>query len=42
MALLVDKHRPKNLEALDYHDDLSARLKALVGHNGLWFSVSRH
>jgi hypothetical protein len=26
----VDKHRPKNLEALDYHDDLSNRLKALV------------
>lgn len=30
MALLVDKHRPRSLEALSYHHDLSARLKALV------------
>jgi replication factor C subunit 3/5 len=30
MALLVDKHRPKTLEALSYHPDLSERLKALV------------
>lgn len=30
MALLVDKHRPRNLEALSYHEDLSERLRALV------------
>ncbi|KAF2199352.1 P-loop containing nucleoside triphosphate hydrolase protein [Delitschia confertaspora ATCC 74209] len=30
MALLVDKHRPRNLEALSYHHDLSARLKSLA------------
>ena len=30
MALLVDKHRPRNLEALDYHPELSDRLRALV------------
>lgn len=30
MALLVDKHRPRNLEALSYHPDLSDRLRALV------------
>lgn len=30
MALLVDKHRPRSLEALSYHHDLSARLKALA------------
>ncbi|KAL7270321.1 Replication factor C (RF-C) subunit [Rhizina undulata] len=28
--LLVDKHRPRSLEALHYHDGLSARLKALA------------
>ncbi|PWW77550.1 P-loop containing nucleoside triphosphate hydrolase protein [Tuber magnatum] len=28
--LLVDKHRPRKLEALHYHQDLSARLKALA------------
>ena len=31
MALLVDKHRPRSLEALSYHADLSERLKSLVG-----------
>lgn len=31
MALLVDKHRPRSLEALSYHQDLSERLKSLVG-----------
>ena len=31
MALLVDKHRPRSLEALTYHEDLSERLKSLVG-----------
>ena len=36
MALLVDKHRPRSLEALSYHHDLSARLKALV--NSLYFT----
>ncbi|KAI9718243.1 MAG: hypothetical protein M1812_004233 [Candelaria pacifica] len=30
MALLVDKHRPRSLEALSYHQDLSARLKSLA------------
>lgn len=30
MALLVDKYRPRSLESLSYHDDLSARLKSLV------------
>lgn len=30
MALLVDKHRPRTLEALNYHKDLSDRLKSLV------------
>ena len=30
MALLVDKHRPRNLEALNYHPELSERLRALV------------
>lgn len=31
MALIVDKHRPRSLEALTYHTDLSERLKSLVG-----------
>jgi hypothetical protein len=30
MALLVDKHRPRSLDALSYHPELSDRLKALV------------
>ncbi|KAI9751603.1 MAG: hypothetical protein M4579_005996 [Chaenotheca gracillima] len=30
MALLVDKHRPKSLQALSYHHDLSARLQSLA------------
>lgn len=30
MALLVDKHRPRNLDALNYHPELSDRLRALV------------
>jgi len=30
MALLVDKHRPRSLEALSYHPDLSERLRSLV------------
>ncbi|KAF2116705.1 P-loop containing nucleoside triphosphate hydrolase protein [Lophiotrema nucula] len=30
MALLVDKHRPRNLEALSYHPELSDRLRALA------------
>ncbi|KAF2872920.1 P-loop containing nucleoside triphosphate hydrolase protein [Massariosphaeria phaeospora] len=30
MALLVDKHRPRNLDALSYHSDLSDRLRALA------------
>jgi len=30
MALLVDKYRPKTLDQLDYHPELSGRLRALV------------
>ncbi|KAF2404989.1 replication factor C subunit 5 [Trichodelitschia bisporula] len=30
MALLVDKHRPRSLDALTYHDELSERLRALA------------
>ena len=30
MALLVDKHRPRSLDQLSYHDDLSERLRSLV------------
>lgn len=30
MALLVDKYRPRSLEALTYHEDLSERLKSLA------------
>ena len=30
MALLVDKHLPRTLESLTYHEDLSARLRSLV------------
>lgn len=31
MALVVDKHRPRSLDQLTYHDDLSDRLRSLVG-----------
>lgn len=31
MALLVDKLRPRSLESLSYHHDLSDRLRSLVG-----------
>jgi hypothetical protein len=30
MALLVDKHRPRSLETLSYHPELSDRLRSLV------------
>lgn len=30
MALWVDKHRPKSLEKLNYHDELTLQLKALA------------
>ncbi|KAL1647354.1 Replication factor C (RF-C) subunit [Diplodia intermedia] len=30
MALLVDKHRPRSLDALTYHHELSERLRALA------------
>ncbi|GKT47037.1 replication termination factor 2 [Colletotrichum spaethianum] len=30
MALIVDKHRPKSLEALTYHQELSERLRSLA------------
>ena len=32
MALLVDRQRPRSLETLTYHNDLSARLKSLVSN----------
>lgn len=31
MSLWADKHRPRNLASLDYHNDLSTHLKNLVG-----------
>lgn len=30
MALIVDKHRPRSIEALSYHHELSERLQSLV------------
>ncbi|KAK0747650.1 P-loop containing nucleoside triphosphate hydrolase protein [Apiosordaria backusii] len=30
MALIVDKHRPRSLDALTYHDELSDRLRSLA------------
>lgn len=30
MALIVDKHRPRSLDALTYHSELSDRLRSLV------------
>lgn len=30
MSLWVDKYRPKSLDKLDYHEDISKRLRALV------------
>ena len=30
MALLVDRYRPRSLDALTFHTDLSKRLRALV------------
>lgn len=33
MALLVDKHRPRSLDQLSYHKDLSERLRSLVSSN---------
>ncbi|MCJ1480087.1 Replication factor C (RF-C) subunit [Schaereria dolodes] len=30
MALLVDKHRPRSLDTLTYHNDLSGRLRSLA------------
>lgn len=30
MALIVDKHRPRSLDALTYHPELSERLQSLV------------
>lgn len=30
MSLWVDKFRPHTLDCIDYHHDVSARLKALV------------
>lgn len=34
MALLVDKYRPRSLETLTYHEDLSERLRSLVSSKG--------
>lgn len=30
MSLWVDKYRPRTLDSIDYHEDVSKRLKALV------------
>ena len=30
MALIVDKHRPRTLDTLTYHEELSDRLRSLV------------
>ena len=30
MALIVDKHRPRTLDALTYHEELSERLRSLA------------
>jgi len=35
MSLFVDKHRPRELQTLDYHPELSSRLQALVRHSHL-------
>lgn len=32
--LWVDRYRPKTLATLDYHEDLTARLQALVSQSG--------
>jgi hypothetical protein len=40
MALLVDKHRPRNLEALSYHPELSDRLRALVRSSGFQRAIT--
>lgn len=46
MALWVDKHRPNNLDKLDYHADLSLHLKKLVRKDRVaklhgWDAISR-
>lgn len=33
MALIVDKHRPRSLDTLTYHPELTDRLRALVCTN---------
>lgn len=40
MALLVDKHRPRSLDTLSYHDDLSERLRSLVCYPKCLYIVS--
>jgi replication factor C subunit 3/5 len=35
MSLWVDKYRPRSLDDLHYHDDLSARLKSLVNFRAI-------
>ncbi|RDA94875.1 hypothetical protein CP533_4254 [Ophiocordyceps camponoti-saundersi (nom. inval.)] len=41
MALIVDKHRPRSLETLTYHDDLSERLQSLVRQTSKLILVKR-
>jgi len=38
MALIVDKHRPRSLDNLTYHEDLSERLRSLVRGSGTTFA----
>jgi hypothetical protein len=35
MALIVDKHRPRSLDTLTYHEELSDRLRSLVSDSAL-------
>lgn len=37
MALLVDKYRPRSLETLTYHEELSERLKCLVSFRDTFY-----
>ena len=40
MALIVDKHRPRSLDDLTYHDELSQRLRSLVCRLPVSFQVT--
>ena len=35
MALIADKYRPKDIDSLDFHPDLTFQLKHLAGHDDL-------